>query len=129
MQQRGLRIAALAESATLDAAERRALADAGIAVHEGAQVSEAQGVEYVRTVVLRTADGTRAVDANTLVFATGRAPLVELFAVTGCALRWDPALGGHVPERSATLETSVEGLYAVGASAGRPPSSRRRQTP
>jgi thioredoxin reductase/bacterioferritin-associated ferredoxin len=118
LQAGGVRVAALAEYASLEAEEREALAAAGIAAHELARVAEARGTEYVRAVVLQTADGLRTVDANTLVFATGRAPLIELFAVTGCALRWEPSLGGHVPERSRHLETSVEGLYAIGASAG-----------
>ncbi len=120
----GLRVEALVESSTLTAEERAALDAVGVAVHEGAYVAAAQGTDYVRTVVLRTEAGTRTVDAvgtvdaNTLVLATGRAPLIELYAVTGCALRWVAEAGGHVPERSPRLETSVTGLYAVGASAG-----------
>jgi thioredoxin reductase/bacterioferritin-associated ferredoxin len=114
----GLRVTALVESETLSDGERSALGVAGIAIHEGARIAEARGTDYVRTVVVRGGRGDHAVDANTLVLATGRAPLIELFAVTGCRLRWDESAGGHVPERSRDLETSVPGLYAVGASGG-----------
>jgi thioredoxin reductase/bacterioferritin-associated ferredoxin len=116
----GLRVKALVESAALRDDEREALGAVGITAHEGARVTEAQGTDYVRAVVARGpgAREDRIVEANTLVLATGRAPLIELFAVTGCALRWDEAAGGHVPERSPHLETSVAGLYAIGASAG-----------
>ena len=114
----GLRVTTLVESTTLGAEEKAALEAAGIGSYEGAVIAEALGTDYVRTVIVRGAGRDQAVDGNTLVLATGRAPLIELFAVTGCALRWDESAGGHVPERSAHLETSVSGLYAIGASAG-----------
>ncbi|MDR7555493.1 MAG: FAD-dependent oxidoreductase [Armatimonadota bacterium] len=111
----GLTVAALAEAASLADDERAALAGAGIPAVEGARVAAAEGQEYLRAVILQRNGERRRIDADVLVLATGRMPLIELLGVAGCATEWRPDLGGYIPVRSARLETSVAGLFAAGA--------------
>lgn len=57
-------------------------------------------------------DGSRTVEVDLVVIGYGFVPNSELTELAGC--RHVPYLDGWVPERSATMATSVDGLYAVG---------------
>jgi thioredoxin reductase/bacterioferritin-associated ferredoxin len=114
----GLEIAAFAEAESLTDLERSALAAAGIRQMEMTRVVAAVGEDYVRGVVLSGPGGEDAAEADLLVLATGRAPLTELYWIAGCEMRWDADLGEHLPVRSSILETSIPGMFVVGAGGG-----------
>jgi thioredoxin reductase/bacterioferritin-associated ferredoxin len=118
LQEAGLEVLALAEAGTLTDAEQAALSAARVPALRSAQVQRAHGQEYVRRVDLSTPEGLHEINADILVLATGRSPLAELCWIAGCQMRWDPARGGWVPERSPLLETSVPGVFVAGAAAG-----------
>jgi sarcosine oxidase subunit alpha len=55
---------------------------------------------------------------DTICLSVGLSPLVELLAQAGCRLVYVPQLGGHVPLRDASLQTTVPGVYVAGDAAG-----------
>jgi NAD(P)H-nitrite reductase large subunit len=59
---------------------------------------------------------TLAVDAVSVGY--GFVPSVELTRLAGCAHRYDPLLGGWVPVRGETMDTTVANVYAAGDCAG-----------
>jgi sarcosine oxidase subunit alpha len=68
----------------------------------------------------RGPDGTpqEVFDADVMVLATGMQPANELARMVDCAMVWSDALGGHVPQRDANMQTSVPGVSVVGDAAG-----------
>ena len=60
----------------------------------------------------------RVIAVDTVCLGYGFVPSVELTRLAGCNHRYDPLLGGWIPERDSRMETSVRGVYAVGDSAG-----------
>lgn len=64
---------------------------------------------------------TRAGDVfacDTLVLALGAEPATELARMRGCAMRWEPSLGSHIPVQDASGQTSVPHLFIAGDAAG-----------
>lgn len=98
----------------------------GVAMHSGRMVASAEGQGELRAVnVARigpdgcpTAEGRTQIQAEVLVTGYGLTPGSEPARLFGCAMRFDPELNGVVPERDASCETSVPGVYAVGDGAG-----------
>ena len=101
---------------------RLRLAAAGIPFLTGQAVIEAHGAPALEAVSVAPIDLKGGIDrasvttleADCLVVGNGLAPAVELTRLAGCAHHHDPLLGGWTPRRSADLETTVPGLYAVG---------------
>jgi hydrogen cyanide synthase HcnB len=60
----------------------------------------------------------RRVDVDLLVVGYGFVPNVELAELAGCATEYVHRLGGWVPVRDATMQTSVAGVFAAGDGAG-----------
>ena len=60
----------------------------------------------------------RRVDVDLLVVGYGFVPNVELCELAGCATEYRAGLGGWVPVRDATMQTSVPGVFAAGDGAG-----------
>jgi NADPH-dependent 2,4-dienoyl-CoA reductase/sulfur reductase-like enzyme len=58
------------------------------------------------------------IDAGTLVVGYGLLPGSETARLFGCAMVQDAALNGLVPQRDNRLQTSQEGIYAIGDGAG-----------
>ena len=89
-----------------------------VPVRRGWTISEIHGEECATGVTaaplgLQTGQSlTLDVDAVCLSF--GLIPAVELAAMRGCALQFDRALGVWCVRRNATMETSIEGVFAVG---------------
>lgn len=89
-------------------------------------IASAEGGDTLRNVTIaavgadgRPDDSRRdRIEADILVTGYGLVPGSEPARLFGCRMRLDPALNGTVPERSATLETSVPGVYAIGDGAG-----------
>ena len=83
------------------------------------------GTDGVNRLVLTRPDGTtRAVECDTICLAIGLVPTIELAAVLGCALTYDPMRGGHVPLLDAAGQTSIPGVSVVGDAAGTAPDDR-----
>jgi thioredoxin reductase len=88
-----------------------------------ARVLGTREVEGVVTVELdagwRPVPGSGVtVEADAVCLGFGRVPAVQLAVLAGCEHRYVPDAGGWVPVRSATLETTVPGLFAAGDAAG-----------
>jgi NADPH-dependent 2,4-dienoyl-CoA reductase/sulfur reductase-like enzyme len=60
----------------------------------------------------------RRVDVDLLVVGYGFVPCVELCELAGCQTEYVHPLGGWVPIRDTTLQTTVPGVFAVGDGAG-----------
>ncbi len=57
-------------------------------------------------------------DLDVLCIAIGLTPLTEILFQAGCEMAYIPELGGHVPRRSAALETSVSNIFVAGDVSG-----------
>lgn len=103
-----------------------ALFRAGVSVCEGWTVVRAEGTDRVERVVVAPLDEAGrpvagrglTVDASCLVVGYGLQPNTELTRLAGCAHTYVSERGGWVPVRTASLETSVTGLYAIGEAGG-----------
>jgi NAD(P)H-nitrite reductase large subunit len=60
----------------------------------------------------------REVVCDTICTGYGFTPFNALAKLAGVKQSWHPELGGEVPVRDAFMQTSVEGIYAVGDGAG-----------
>lgn len=105
---------------------RARLMKAGARFLSAAMVARASGGEALRAVEIAAvgddgrplATGRQVLEAETLVIGYGLAPSSEFSRLIGCRMRHSPELGGWVPERRRTFETSLAGVYAVGDGAG-----------
>ena len=127
--QAGVEVAAIVEAAPriggywVHASKVRRL---GIPVLTSHTVTQVHGGDAVEKVTVARVDeswspvpGTeRDFDVDVVGLAVGLSPLAELLWQAGCAMRYIPALGGHVPVRNENLETSVDGLFVAGDVAG-----------
>ena len=104
----------------------RGIRRAGIPLLRNHIIVEARGNGHVEEAVVAEADddwrpkpGTeRTFAVDILCVGYGFVPSVELTRLAECAHRYEPLLGGWVPERGANMETSVAGVYAVGDCSG-----------
>lgn len=98
----------------------------GIPVLTSHTVKAAYGTESIEAVKIvqlgqdgRPRESTEKVyEVDALCLAVGLSPLNELLWQVGCQMRYVPELGGYVPVRSSTMETSVPGVYVAGDVAG-----------
>jgi sarcosine oxidase subunit alpha len=60
----------------------------------------------------------QTIEADVMCISVGLAPLTELLAMAGCAMRYIPQLGGSVPVKNERYETSVPGLFVAGDASG-----------
>lgn len=92
-----------------------------VPIHRGWIISEIHGDDSVTGVTavpfeargLQT-DKALRLDVDAVCLSFGLVPAVELAALRGCALRFDPSLGVWCVKRDEALETSIEGVFAVG---------------
>ena len=106
---------------------RLALARAGIPVRYHHSVFAAYGegaVEVVEYGPVGPGDWRpiqqreRFAEVDLLVVGYGFVPNVELSELAGCRTEYVPALGGWVPVRDESMQTTVPGVFAVGDGAG-----------
>jgi hypothetical protein len=89
-------------------------------------IQEARGAAGVEEALAARVDrdwrpipGTeRVVDVDTVCIGYGLVPSAEITQLANCEHRYRPHFGGWVPERQASMETSVPGVYAVGDGSG-----------
>ena len=99
---------------------------AGVPLLQKRILVEARGNGRVEKAIVAEVDGNwrpkpgkeQAFSVDTVCLGYGFIPSVELTRLSGCTHRYEPLLGGWVPERDSLMETSVRGVYAVGDSAG-----------
>jgi hydrogen cyanide synthase HcnB len=106
---------------------RLALARAGIPVRYHHTVVEAHGDTEVRAVSYGPVDPVDwrpvryrrlRVDVDLVVAGFGFVPNVELCELAGCRTEYRGRLGGWVPVRDGTTQTTVPGVFAAGDGAG-----------
>lgn len=83
-----------------------------IIVRTGATVESATVNERTDSTIVRLADGTE-IDADRCLVAFGRKPNVSGFGLESIGVAYDDAHSGGI-RVGETMETSVEGVYAVG---------------
>lgn len=104
----------------------RGIKRAGVPIWREHLLLQARGGEEVEEAVVARIDhdwrpipGTeRTLAVDTICLGYGFVPGSELTRLAGCGHRYEPHLGGFVPERSNEMETDVPGVYAVGDCAG-----------
>lgn len=100
------------------------LAERGVPVLTQTMISRViGGHDGVESVLVRrldsdAADAREEFACDTVVLATGAAPVIELLDVAGAEIGFVPHRGGYVPLLDADGRTSVAGLFAAGDCAG-----------
>jgi sarcosine oxidase, subunit alpha len=98
----------------------RRASEQGIPLYPRSLVLSAAGRSRVRSLSLRSRGGgarfTLACDA--VVLAHRRLPTPQLFFQAGARMEWRAGTAAYHPVLSSSAETTVSGLYAVGATAG-----------
>ena len=124
--ERGLRVAAIVE--VRDRLQgpahlvERVLAE-GVPAYTSHVVAETHGgldgVERILLAPTNDPDAPRVeIACDTICQAIGLVSAIELLAVLGAALMYDPARGGHVPVIAGSGQTSLPGVSAFGDCAG-----------
>ena len=98
----------------------------GIEVRDGMGIVAARGAESVEEVEIapytnewRPVPGkSRTIQADGLAVGYGFVSRVQLLQLLGCTLEYDAFLGGGIPVRDDSMQTSQPGLYAAGDGAG-----------
>jgi NADPH-dependent 2,4-dienoyl-CoA reductase/sulfur reductase-like enzyme len=104
----------------------RGIRKAGVPILRRHIIAEAHGNGRVEEAVIAGVDKDwsvientrRTLKVDTICLGYGLVPSTELTRLAGCALRYEPYLGGWIPERNGDMETSVPGVFAVGDGAG-----------
>jgi NADPH-dependent 2,4-dienoyl-CoA reductase/sulfur reductase-like enzyme len=104
----------------------RTIRKAGVPLLRKHMILEARGHGRVEEAFVAEVDENwrpepgkgRVFSVDTVCLGYGFVPSTELTRLAGCSHRYEPLLGGWVPERDLLMETSVRGVYAVGDSAG-----------
>ena len=113
----GIEVAAIVESGP-ELRSPGALADdlkaRGVPFYTSHSVVEARCQREVESLVLSSPSGTREIPCDTICFAIGLVPSVDLPYLTGCDLRFDSHLGGYIPAFDSNMQTSIEGVYVAG---------------
>src|SRR5204862_192047 len=102
------------------------LAFAGVPVRYGRMVVAAEGDAALHAVAHAPVDDDwshdpeqiERIDADALLVGYGFVPRAQLAQMAGCRLDSRADVGGWVPVRDASLETTVPGVFAAGDGAG-----------
>ena len=105
---------------------RAALLRRGVLFRNGEVVIEAMGSNRVEAARVAPIDATGAIDrhrarvltVDTVITGFGLVPAAEFTRASGCVHRYDSGKGGWIPVRSPDLQTTRDGIYAVGECAG-----------
>ncbi|MFO7951588.1 MAG: NAD(P)/FAD-dependent oxidoreductase [Bacillota bacterium] len=94
----------------------------GVPIYTSHTVISASGSEQLEGLVFAEVDpqmnlvpgSEKELAVDVLCLAVGLSPLTEILFQAGCRMTYVPDLGGHVPLRSDTFETSVPGVFVAG---------------
>jgi len=98
----------------------------GVPIYTSHTVLAAHGDECLEGITFAEIDKDRQpvagsekeLKVDVLCIAVGLTPLIEILFQAGCKMAFIPELGGHVPLRSDTLETSVSNIFVAGDASG-----------
>ena len=98
----------------------------GVPIHTSSTIKEVKGNKEVEEVVIvkldnlwRPIKGTeKSFTADCVCIAAGLHPSIELAQMAGCDLRFFSELGGYLPIHNENMETTVNGIYVAGDTAG-----------
>ncbi|MDH2356503.1 FAD-dependent oxidoreductase [Bradyrhizobium sp. SSUT112] len=122
--QNGRRVVALVEAGdvAVDNEGSKRLAAAGVPVFTESMIARAdggaEGLRGATIVALNGASETQNFRCDTVVLASGVAPVVELFDVAGAQIVFRPEGGGHVAATDIDGRTTVPMLFAAGDCTG-----------
>ncbi|WP_069649543.1 NAD(P)/FAD-dependent oxidoreductase [Caloranaerobacter ferrireducens] len=121
-------------SAIIDAAPRiggylvhaSKLARMGVPIYTSYTIKEAIGKEYLEKAIIWKLDnnwkpikGTEKIlEVDVMCISVGLSPLSELLFQAGCEMKYITELGGYVPVRDRTYETTKKGIFVAGDVAG-----------
>ncbi|WP_199084884.1 NAD(P)/FAD-dependent oxidoreductase [Bosea sp. ASV33] len=102
------------------------LLKARVPLHSGAAIRAIHGRDGVASVEIGPVDAhwrptpgpARAIEADAVCLGFGLLPSTEITRLLGARHRYEPELGGWLPEVGASLETSVPGLFVAGDGGG-----------
>lgn len=102
------------------------LLKARVPIHSGAAIRAIHGTDGVASVEIGRIDGNwqpvsdlfRTIETDAVCLGFGLLPSTEVTRLLSARHRYEPALGGWVPEVDAALETSVPGLFVAGDGGG-----------
>ncbi len=57
-------------------------------------------------------------EVDLICLSVGLSPLIDILWQAGCRMKYIPELGGNVPLKNETMETTTSGIYVAGDSAG-----------
>ncbi len=97
-----------------------------VPIYTSHTVISAHGSEALEKITIAELDGSwqpvpgteKELELDVLCIAVGLTPLTEILFQAGCEMAYIPELGGHVPRRSAALETSVSNIFVAGDVSG-----------
>jgi pyruvate/2-oxoglutarate dehydrogenase complex dihydrolipoamide dehydrogenase (E3) component len=95
---------------------RTALARDGIEIYEGARIESAAAGNHPRRVRFLHGGTTRELDADAILVAAGRIPVVDGLNLEAAGVKYDPRTGVIVNDR---LQTTNPRIYAAGDVASR----------
>jgi NADPH-dependent 2,4-dienoyl-CoA reductase/sulfur reductase-like enzyme len=89
-------------------------------------ITECTGQERVETAKIAECDNqwrpipatARSVEVDTICLGYGFIPSVDLSRLAGCEHRFEARLGGWVPERNTSMQTTIPHVYSVGDGSG-----------
>jgi len=98
----------------------------GVPIHTSSTIKEVKGDKEVEEVVIVKLDNSwrpiksteRSLTADCVCIAAGLHPSIELAQMTGCDLGFFSELGGYLPTHNENMETTIQGIYVAGDTAG-----------
>ncbi len=129
LMQAGVEVAAILDAAPriggylVHAAKIRRM---GVPILTSHTVVRAEGTDRLERAVVAEIDASfapipgteRVIDADVMCISVGLTPLTELLAMAGCRMAYVARLGGSVPLRDDSYETTVKGLFVAGDASG-----------
>jgi NADPH-dependent 2,4-dienoyl-CoA reductase/sulfur reductase-like enzyme len=99
---------------------------AGVPVYTSCTIKEVKGGKEVEEVVIVKLDNSwkpikgteRTLVADCVCIAAGLHPSIELAQMAGCDLKFFSELGGYLPIHNENMETTIDGIYVAGDTAG-----------
>ncbi|WP_260954856.1 FAD/NAD(P)-dependent oxidoreductase [Pseudomonas citri] len=86
----------------------------GIAVHQGARLSNITGERRVQSLAWHDATGEQRLDCDAVAFAHGLRSETQLADLLGCEFAWNPLNRAWLPQRDRAGRSSVRGVYLAG---------------
>ena len=90
----------------------------GIAVTHGAELTRVEKTGEALAATFRKGSGEQTVEVDSVIMNAGFEPQNEILRLLGAAMTYDAKIGHLRCQKSPTMQTSVDGLYAIGDCTG-----------